>query len=82
MRLSRIDQHIKDEPCAKQRALLGIPLAVPQAFLEVSDLRAHFFSRFTFSTFKTSLDSKFSNGSAVELPAIHTSMYILNLVYT
>jgi hypothetical protein len=24
MRLSRIDQHIKDEPCAKQRALLGI----------------------------------------------------------
>jgi hypothetical protein len=23
MRLSRIDQHIKDEPCAKQRALLG-----------------------------------------------------------
>ena len=24
MRLSRIDQHIKDEPCAKQRALLGV----------------------------------------------------------
>ena len=24
MRLSRIGQHIKDEPCAKQRALLGI----------------------------------------------------------
>jgi hypothetical protein len=24
MRLSRIDQHIKDEPFAKQRALLGI----------------------------------------------------------
>jgi hypothetical protein len=23
-RLSRIDQHIKDEPCAKQRALLGV----------------------------------------------------------
>jgi hypothetical protein len=24
MRLSRIGQHIKDEPCAKQRALLGV----------------------------------------------------------
>jgi len=24
MRLSRIDQHINDEPCAKQRALLGV----------------------------------------------------------
>jgi hypothetical protein len=24
MRLSRIDQYIKDEPCAKQRALLGV----------------------------------------------------------
>jgi hypothetical protein len=24
MRLPRIDQHIKDEPCAKQRALLGV----------------------------------------------------------
>jgi hypothetical protein len=24
MRLSRIDQHIKDEPCAKQRAILGV----------------------------------------------------------
>ena len=24
MRLSRIDEHIKDEPCAKQRALLGV----------------------------------------------------------
>ena len=24
MRLSRIDQHIKDEPCARQRALLGV----------------------------------------------------------
>jgi hypothetical protein len=24
MRLSRINQHIKDEPCAKQRALLGV----------------------------------------------------------
>jgi hypothetical protein len=24
MGLFRIDQHIKDEPCAKQRALLGI----------------------------------------------------------
>ena len=24
MRLSRIDQHIKEEPCAKQRALLGV----------------------------------------------------------
>jgi hypothetical protein len=24
MRLSRVDQHIKDEPCAKQRVLLGI----------------------------------------------------------
>jgi hypothetical protein len=24
MKLSRIDQHIKDEPCAKQRALLGV----------------------------------------------------------
>ena len=42
MRLSRIDQHTKDEPCAKQRALLGVPPAVPQAFLEVSDLRTQF----------------------------------------
>jgi hypothetical protein len=25
MRLSRIDQHIKDEPCATQRALLDVP---------------------------------------------------------
>ena len=32
--VSRIGQHIKDEPCAKQRALLGIPSAVAQAFLE------------------------------------------------
>jgi hypothetical protein len=24
MRLSRIGQHIKDEPCVKQRALLGV----------------------------------------------------------
>jgi hypothetical protein len=24
MRLSRIDQHIEDEPCARQRALLGV----------------------------------------------------------
>jgi hypothetical protein len=31
MRLSRIGQHIKEEPCAKQRA-----------FLEVSDLWGHF----------------------------------------
>jgi hypothetical protein len=42
MRLSRIDQHIKDEPYAKQRALLGVPPAVSQAFLEVSDLRGQF----------------------------------------
>jgi hypothetical protein len=42
MRLSRIDQHIKDEPCAKQRALLGVPPAVSQAFLEVSGLRYQF----------------------------------------
>ena len=34
MRLSRIGQHIKDEPCAKQRALLGV--------IEISDLRTHF----------------------------------------
>jgi hypothetical protein len=44
-----IDQHIEDEPCAKQRALLGIPPAVSQAFLEASDLRAQFFL-YTFST--------------------------------
>jgi hypothetical protein len=42
MRLSRIDQHIKDEPRAKQRALLGVYPAVPRAFLEVSDLRRQF----------------------------------------
>jgi hypothetical protein len=39
MILSRIDQHINEEPCAKQRALLGVSTAVPQAFLEVSDQR-------------------------------------------
>jgi hypothetical protein len=33
MRLSRIDQHIKDEPCARQRSLLGVSPAVSQAFL-------------------------------------------------
>jgi hypothetical protein len=44
MRLSRIGQHIKDEPCAKHRALLGVlSLAVSQAFLEGSDLRGQFF---------------------------------------
>jgi hypothetical protein len=42
MRLSRIDQLIKDEPCAKQRALLGFSPAVSQAFLEVSDPRGQF----------------------------------------
>jgi hypothetical protein len=33
VRLSRVDQHIKDEPCARQRALLGVSPAVSQAFL-------------------------------------------------
>jgi hypothetical protein len=49
MRLSRIDQHIKDEPCAKQRALLGVcsrrfsRVSHFSAFLEVSELRPQFF---------------------------------------
>jgi hypothetical protein len=33
MGLSRIDQHIKDEPCARQRALLGVSSSRSQAFL-------------------------------------------------
>jgi hypothetical protein len=49
MRLFRIDQHIKDEPCAKQRALPVVPPAVPQAFLEVSDLWCKKY-RITFSS--------------------------------
>jgi hypothetical protein len=38
MILSRIDQHIKELPFAKQRALLGVFFSRSQAFLEVSDL--------------------------------------------
>jgi hypothetical protein len=40
MRLSRIDQHIKDEPCAKQRALLGVSSSRFSSFLEKTDLRS------------------------------------------
>jgi hypothetical protein len=40
---SRFGQNIKDEPCAKHRALLGIPLAVPEAFLEDTRSCVHFF---------------------------------------
>ena len=46
IRLSRIGQHIKDEPCAKQRALLGVSPAVSQAFFEESDLRSQFLLRY------------------------------------
>jgi hypothetical protein len=34
--------HIKDEPCAKQRALLGVPPAVAQAFLEDNIIAVQF----------------------------------------
>jgi hypothetical protein len=46
MRLPRIDQHIKDEPCAKQRGYLGTWYFLQQLlqpFLEVSDPGVNFF---------------------------------------
>jgi hypothetical protein len=43
MRLSRIGQHIKDPPCAQQRALLSVTSSRSQAFLEISDLLPQFF---------------------------------------
>jgi hypothetical protein len=43
MRLSRVDQHIKNEPCAKHsERYSALSPAVTQAFLEVSDLWRQF----------------------------------------
>jgi hypothetical protein len=63
MRPSRIGQHIKDEPCAKQRALLSVPPAVAQAFLEGSDLRRQFLPFSPLVKLKAVLSSTIDNKS-------------------
>jgi hypothetical protein len=52
MRLSRIDQHTNDEPCAKQRALLGI---FSSRFSSVSRVVRSALPIFTVSPFRFSI---------------------------
>ena len=41
--LSRVGQHIEDKPCAKYRKLLGVNLAVSEAFLNNTIYTIHDF---------------------------------------